>query len=329
MTRPVGSTLRDLALCVACCAAFCASPLRAEEPYSFAVFGDQPYDDEERAELPDLLQQMKEEKASFAVHIGDLKDPNDPCSDEAYADRFEVFQQSPLPLVYVPGEGDWLSCARQLAGTRDPAERLGFVRKLFYGSATSLGTDGFELRRQSTTDETFAPFREHQSWVRGPVKFLTLNLPGGDNNWGKAAQAGDEHLLRMAAVREWMETAFDEAKKQGLLGVVVLAHANPDFPAFVADHPARGYAEFLQTLRALVEDFPGQVLYIHGDTHVMRTDRPLLQADGQPLQRFRDVEVYGSPIIGWVEVTVDTARPNLFRVRSKPLKPDTDASQPD
>jgi len=326
MKRSARALLGGLALGAALCV---SAALRAEEPYSFAVFGDQPYDEEERAELPDLLQQMKDEKASFAVHIGDLKDPNDPCSDDVYVDRLGAFQSGPLPLVYVPGEGDWLSCTRQLAGAHDPMERLGYVRKLFHGGTSSLGPEPFPLRRQSETDETFSRFREHQSWEHGPVKFITLNLPGSDNNWGKGAQAGDEHLLRMAAVREWMETAFAEAKKEGLLGVVILAHANPDFPAFVADHPARGYAEFLQTLRAQVEDFPGQVLYVHGDTHVMRTDRPLLDANGQPLQRFRDVEVYGSPIIGWVEILVDTSRPNLFRVRSKPLKPDTDAAQSD
>jgi hypothetical protein len=53
--------------------------------------------------------------------------------------------------------------------------------------------------------------------------------------------------------------------------------------------------------------YPGEVLVIHGDTHWFRLDRPLV--DPKTRQRVDNVtrlEVYGSPFVDWVQVTVRT-----------------------
>ena len=54
----------------------------------------------------------------------------------------------------------------------------------------------------------------------------------------------------------------------------------------------------------------------------MRSDRPFNDADGQPMRRFRRVEVYGSPILGWVELKVDPEGERLFRLSIHPLRPE-------
>jgi hypothetical protein len=54
------------------------------------------------------------------------------------------------------------------------------------------------------------------------------------------------------------------------------------------------------------------VLFIHGDTHLYRADAPFLDASGQPLANPRRLETYGSPFVGWVKVSVDPARPEIF-----------------
>jgi hypothetical protein len=47
------------------------------------------------------------------------------------------------------------------------------------------------------------------------------------------------------------------------------------------------------------------ILFIHGDTHMYRVDYPF----SVPIRR---LETYGSPFVGWVRVTVDPAKPELF-----------------
>jgi hypothetical protein len=49
------------------------------------------------------------------------------------------------------------------------------------------------------------------------------------------------------------------------------------------------------------------VLLVHGDTHNYRVDTPFSDALGVPFTGLTRVETYGSPIIGWVKVTVDPA----------------------
>ena len=54
------------------------------------------------------------------------------------------------------------------------------------------------------------------------------------------------------------------------------------------------------------------MLFVHGDTHTYHFDAPFLDSTGQPIANLRRLEVYGSPIVGWVKVTVDAAFPELF-----------------
>ncbi len=54
------------------------------------------------------------------------------------------------------------------------------------------------------------------------------------------------------------------------------------------------------------------VLFIHGDTHTYRLDTPLVDAAGIPVGNLTRLETFGSPFVGWVEVSVDPGDPRLF-----------------
>ncbi len=292
------------------------------EPYSFAVFGDMPYDAEERAEIPGMLREMGTLGARFAVHVGDIKSGSEPCSDELYADRKQLFGQALLPVILVPGENDWLACQRRTTGKHDPAERLQTLRDIFFSKSVIAATTGLVVEQQGQVDFAFGANMEHLRWRQGPVLYFTLNVPGNNNNWGNGAIGSQEYQTRMAAARDWIEKSFMLAEREALRGVVILAHADPDFEAWAEDKPARGFSELLGARRRALDTYKGEILYIHGDTHVMRSDRPLIGADGQPIQRFRRVEVYGSPILGWVELKVDPDGERLFRLAIHPLRPE-------
>ena len=55
------------------------------------------------------------------------------------------------------------------------------------------------------------------------------------------------------------------------------------------------------------------VLFVHGDTHVYRLDWPFRDADGTPIDTITRLETYGSPLVGWIVVTVDPTDPRLFK----------------
>lgn len=301
------------------------APLTQAESFSFGALGDTPFDEAERQQLPELLAQMHAAGARFAVHVGNLKPDDVHCDDAAFAAQQTLFSHAPLPVVFVPGDNDWLACAREAAGSYKIEERLAALRQLFFATPHALGPATLALERQSSVNFAFGAYREHQRWQTGPVLFLTLNIPGGDNNIGRPLLPNAEFRHRLAAARDWLESSFALARQQGLRGVAVFLHANPDFEAYAENAPAPAYRELLEALRLEAERYTGEVLLVHGDTRVMRVDRPLKNAEGETLQHFRRLEVFGSPILGWVEVTVDTDAPRLFRIRSKPLHPDAAA----
>ena len=74
------------------------------ESWTFAVIGDTPYSERERRELPALLEEIADQRPAFIVHVGDFKKSNARCSDEIFLDRQHLFNDSKVPLIYVPGD---------------------------------------------------------------------------------------------------------------------------------------------------------------------------------------------------------------------------------
>jgi hypothetical protein len=139
--------------------------------------------------------------------------------------------------------------------------------------------------------ESPGEFCEHRRWEAGGWVFVALNVPGHDNN-----VRHPEHGPRMRAVLSSLDEAAEFAK--GRAGVVVLMQANP-FLTF----PRDGFAELRNSLERLAAKRPDRVVLIHGDTHLYRQD--------EPLPGLRRIEVWGSPIVGWIRASVS---PREFRV---------------
>lgn len=293
----------------------------AAQGFSFALIGDLPYSDFERRHLPRMLEEIARTDASFVIHAGDIKNGYTPCSDELLWDRLVLFRAAPLPLVLVPGDNEWSDCHRPSNGGYAPLERLQVLRRLFFAGEHTLGRRPFRLERQSS-DRRFAEFRENVRWVWGPVLFASLNMPGGDNNRGKGRRPSGEFVRRNQANLAWLAAAFDHARRQRLAGVVIIIQANPEFESANAGHPARGYRDFLERLRAETLAFAGQVVLVHGDTHNHRIDKPLLDPKTRrPVVNFTRVETFGSPVMGWVKAEVDPAYPSLFRFEARVYAP--------
>lgn len=292
----------------------------AEAPptYTFALIGDTPYSSFERQHLPALLAEIAASGAAFIIHAGDIKSGSAPCSDALLEDRLRLFDDQPLPFILTPGDNEWTDCARPAAGRFDPLERLDWLRRHFFPPGVSLGGSRLAVESQSA-DPAFTAYRENLRWQRGPVLFVTLNVPGGDNHRGSNPR---EYLQRQAANQAWLAQAFRLARETGQKAVVVIFQANPGFEEYAQSQPETGYRPLLDHLLAETRAFPGQVVAVHGDSHTQRIDHPLRDpADGSPVANFTRVETYGYPFMGWVRVRVDPASQPLLKFEPRAFAP--------
>jgi hypothetical protein len=262
------------------------------------------------------------------VHVGDIgAPPFGSCLDETYYRRRDEFNQSRHPLVYTPGDNEWTDCHQ--AGNPDSLGRLSKVREVFFQGETSLGQRTMLLTRQSN-DPHYAKYRENARWTYGGVLFVTLHIPGSNNNLGRTPEMDAEYAERNAVNLEWLRQAFQHAKQMNSRGVMILIQANPRFefawPArrrsamIVAPAPKQtsGYAAFLAELQREVLDYDKPIVLVHGDTHYFRVDKPIILDDkrgggrGSIVEHFTRVELFGYPEAHWVRATVDPADPNVF-----------------
>lgn len=287
----------------------------AAETWRFGLIGDVPYSDRERAELPKMLDAIADTNVDFVAHIGDIKHGADRCDDALFADRYQLFASSRVPFVFLPGDNEWTDCTRLNNGAYDPLERLNKLRSLFWRDDFSLGQHQLALERQS------AAYPEHSRFRLGPVLFVTFNLPGGNNNRGMTGNPSAEFLARNPVVLAWLKDSFALARREKLRGIVLMFQANPGFIHQAQGFPHSGYREFLSALRHETLHFAGQVVAVHGDTHISRIDQPLRDAQGRRITNFTRVETFGYPMMGWTRGVIDSDAPTLFRFETSAWPP--------
>ena len=305
--------MHRFSLCCLLLSSLLAVPMAQAETWRFALIGDTPYSDYERRELPLMLDEIAAEHPAFIIHAGDFKKSTAPCSDELFLDRRALFDASAVPFIYTPGDNEWTDCRHLLAGSFDPRERLKKLRELFFAEPFSLGQSRLRVEQQ------LGAYPENLRWRLGPALFITLNVPGPNNNYGRRNEPSAEYLARNPALVDWLKQGFAMARREKSAAVVVTMQANPGLKHFAAGLTHSGFRELLETLRQETLDFPGQVLLVHGDTHSQHIDRPLRHpATKRPIANFTRVETFGYPFMGWVKVIIDSKDPQLFRFEVHP-----------
>lgn len=286
--------------------------------------------------IPALIQDMNnDKKLAFTVFDGDTKDGSSICSNQVIGQEAkDRFNQLAAPTIYVLGDNEWTDCHRKNNGGYNNLERLNYLRQTMFDTTTSFGQRKLTLDHQGPLGGLYS---ENTRWVYGNVVFVGLNVPGSNNNKidDLAACANDpksardlaqcqadeaEYEARDAANIQWVKDAFALAKQQGLAGVVITEQGDPSFDLPETENVNErmlpgfdGYDHLIATLESETKAFSGQVLFVHGDTHYFKVDKPLVdQADLIP--NFTRVETFGSPNVDWVKVTVDPGNRNLFTI---------------
>ena len=289
----------------------CAAPALASlkhEPRTLAIIGDTPYGDEQEAAFPRLVEDVNEDRRVRAVvHLGDIKNGSTTCDDarlERLRDLFGTFDD---PFLYTPGDNEWTDCHRPAAGGYVPTERLARMRELFYP----------ETQLQVATQR--APFVENQRWSDADVVHALVHVVGSDNGlapWFEGAETPEQRQERLAEVAareaaalEWIDRAFDAAKRERARGVVIGMQADT-FAGSTA------FDRINDRLEERAREFRRPVLLLQGDTHVYKTDRPLPRA-----RNLVRIVVEGETASEWLRLTIDPRSRKVFSWTREQLPP--------
>lgn len=278
--------------------------------------GDTPYSAAEERRFEAMIARLDAEPLAFLIHVGDMKGGG-PCTDELYLRRRAQFDRSAHPFFYTPGDNEWTDCRSMPSGPRDPIERLARLRQIFFANDESLGRRRMVASSQracvpSSSECGCNAHPENRAWTVAPVRFVTLNVSGSDNNEGYDAANDREARCRNDANRRWLEGATSDAMAPDISALVVMVQADP----WWIQRKAGVFDGFLGQLRNSAARLRKPVLLVHGDSHMYRADRPFVDDSGAPLPYLMRLETYGSPFVGWVRVSVDPTKSDVFSFES-------------
>ncbi len=310
---------------------------KEDKKLTLAVYGDWPYSTDLLSKAPLLIGSINSDPdVSLVLHVGDIHSGSMLCTADWNQGIFNLFQQFEDPFVYTPGDNEWTDCHRPKEGNHDPLGELANVRALFFPRpGFTLGEKPKRVFSQSDLFPFGSPtdrqYVENVIWKDSQVVFVTLNLPGSNNDtvpWSapfdttaeKAAQA-EEVANRTAADLHWLDIAFAAARLTRAKGVVIGIQADMWDPAALAGDGLNAYTPVVKKLADLCVQFGRPVLLINGDSHVFETDQPLADPSSatglihgtQAVPNLTRLTVEGSTLADeWVKLTVDPRSPGVF-----------------
>jgi hypothetical protein len=323
---------------------------RDHDKLTVAVFGDWPY-----AQL--LLDNAKllinsvnsDPDVEWVIHVGDIHSGSMACTSAGILPPISTsvpdwnqkiyfqFQQFKEPLVYTPGDNEWTDCHKTKEfKSGQPLKELAAVRSLFFARpGHTLGVEDKEVWTQAEHfDPSFpsdAQFVENVMWEDTDVVFVTLNIPGSNNDtlpWTNGFEDltghANEIAQRNAANIRWLDKAFAFAEHDHAKGVVVAIQADMFDPAALVagGDGLDAYTPFVQELANRSVHFGKPVLLLNGDSHLFEADQPLANpasATGQihhtqPVPNLTRITVQGSTNAPaeWLRLTIDPRSKSVF-----------------
>jgi len=292
------------------------------------------------------------------------------CDDVKYVQALGFFSALKAPAGFTPGDNDWTYCDIPSNGNFNSLERLDHERTVFFGTPFTLGQHHLHQAVQGlTTDSKPTPCKgfvagtvngtttykdvacvENRRWTYRGVTYATLNVQGSCNNRCKDHPDDVEWAARNAADIAWMQETFKIAAQRGSAAVMLISQADPGFNDHVVEsentrNPKTlvltggltpdGFFSFLAALRDEVKRFERPVVYVHGDTHYFRIDKPFYDIDppdsvsttARRLENFTRLETFGDNVfspdaahpsqndlnnVHWVKVLVDPDSREVF-----------------
>ena len=317
---------------------------------TLAVIGDWPYNDLLLNSANLLIDSVNADRhVRFLLHVGDIHSGSQPCTSAGILPPiatsnpgwnqavFQRFQQFDMPVIYTPGDNEWTDCHKSKEKSAgDPLKELASVRGLFFSRpGVSLGRDEMRVISQARAFDpafpTDAQFVENVMWSAAHVVFVTLNVPGSNNDgvpwsgtFANAAAQAQEAQARNAANARWLDSAFDLAEDSHAKALVLALQADMWDAAALAPGAdgLDAYTPFVQHLATRALAFHRPVLLLNGDSHLYESDQPLAdptsatgRIHGTPaVTNLTRITVQGSTNAPaeWLRLTIDTSHTPMF-----------------
>lgn len=309
--------------------------------FSFAVFGDLPHGPGDLRIADTVIGSLSLGDIAFAIDLGNIKGVEERCSDRLYEQRYDWLARAPVPLIYLPGENDWIACALHTDEHNefsDPNQRLEALRTRFFPDTEALGAPGLRLSRQSSL-AGFHAYRENVRWMHGGVAFITVNAPGLNNHYLKGGGRNGEYEDREVATRVWLERALSIATRDRARALIVAMGGSP-WPTphrvfslawlkTLTSQEIDGYKHLREQLARLAHQFDGPVYLVHRTGDGSR--QAGLAIELLPRRGAGRRELDGSPWqtrTGWLRVTVPAGAHPALRAHWVPVEPDGTVRMP-
>lgn len=322
---------------------------RHEHKTTIAVYGDWPYNLNLLNNANLLLDSVNSDpEVSLVMHVGDIHSGSMPCtsagtlppiaaSNPGWNQQiFAAFQKFKSPVVYTPGDNEWTDCHKSKeSASGKPLQELAAVRSLFFARpGWTLGLHDMEVYSQakyfSPSYPADAQFVENVIWMDARTVFVTVNMPGSDNDglpWSsvedKTAREAEIAARTDADIR-WLQAAFNLAEREHAAAVVIGLQADMWDPSALAaggDGLDR-YTGFVRELANQAVRFRRPVLLINGDSHLYGSDHPLADPssttgkihNAAAAPNLTRVTVQGSTNAPgeWLRLTIDARAPSVF-----------------
>lgn len=249
---------------------------------TFAVMGDVPLTPQEYALLERQIAEIPK-NAEFVFHVGDIKHGVPPCTEDIYQRVATVLAASKNPLFIIPGDNEWNDCKK-------PDEAWKYWSKHFQ-KFDKRWPHMFPVQRQQERNENFS-FRHRK------VLFIGFNLVGG------RVHDVEEWATRQNQNVDWLHRQLDDSSTK-VDRVVILAHAFPN---------SHNRGIFREGLISQLKAYGKPVLYLQGDGHVWKKDRPFKEAQNI-LRILVDQGGVASPLL--VTISADDTEPFIFDRRRR------------
>lgn len=279
------------------------------QAFTFGVIGDIPYGAAEIAEFQGRIQEINADKdLKFVTHVGDIKNGSSVCSDEYFANIRAQFDAFEHPLVYTPGDNEWVDCHRTNNGAYNPLERLDKLREVFFNEPGKTLGATMPVKSQESLG-----LPENVRFTENRVAFSVVDIQGSNNSLQPWTGLGEttvtaEQLAevqhRTDAVIAQIHETFADAERRNDRAVVLMTQADMFDPSLLAAATANpetvsGFREIVKTIIEETNGFDAPVYLINGDSHVFAENQPL--AEGSPW-----LAVYGQPAADNLQrITVD------------------------
>ena len=325
-----------------------------------AVFGDWPYGQVLFDNASLLVNSINADRdVSLVIHVGDIHSGSQPCTSAginnyspptppatppiatSYPDYnqkiYFQFQQIKPPVVYTPGDNEWTDCHKTKEfKSGAPLNELTAVRTVFFAHPGK--TMGVYPRKVWSQTEFFDPafpadkqFVENVMWEDANTVFVTLNVPGSNNDtlpWTNGFEQqpahNDEVTTRNGANSRWLAATFKRAHEIHAKAVVVAIQADMwDLTALAPGGDGLdAYTPLVQQLADLTSNFGRPVLLLNGDSHLFEMDHPLADPSSptglvhhtQSVPNLTRITVQGSTNAPaeWLKLTIDSHKPGIF-----------------